>query len=141
MKQFVARHVSLVTSTLSGFDRLVLRGTLLPLVRDRGMFTFLTRAGVRLLDFKNFVVKTSERVKLAALAEVERRGRPERYLDSPKISKEDLARRLLDEHPLDGPGLVCAFKAVEPCMSFEYHRSPDARERGLKLRPRKCLHL
>lgn len=141
MDRFVARHASLVTSTLSGFDRIVLRGTLLPLVQDRGMFTFLTRAGVRLLDFKAFVLKTSERVKQAALAAAERLGRPVRYLDSPKTSKEELARQLLAEHPLDKPGLVCTFKAVEPCMSFEYHRSPDPRERGLKLRPRKCLHL
>jgi hypothetical protein len=47
---------------------------------------------------------------------------------------------LLDEHPV-GEGLVCVFKTVEPCMSFEYHRSPDKTERGLKLRPRKCLHI
>jgi hypothetical protein len=26
-------------------------------------------------------------------------------------------------------------------MSFEYHRSPDPSERGLRLRPRKCLHI
>lgn len=26
-------------------------------------------------------------------------------------------------------------------MSFEYHRSQDKKERGLKLRPRKCLHI
>ena len=141
MDLFVARYASLVTSTLSGFDRLVFRGTLLPLVRDGGMFTFLNRAGVRLLDFKNFVVKTSERVKEAALAAAGRLQRPVRYLESSKTSKEDLARTLLAEHPLDKPGLVCAFKTVEPCMSFEYHRSPDPRERGLKLRPRKCLHL
>lgn len=141
MNLFVARHASLVTSTLSGFDRLVFRGTLLPLVRDGGMFAFLVRAGVRLLDFKNFVVKTSERVKLSALAVAERLGRPVCYLESSRPSKEALAQRLLAEHPLDKPGLVCAFKTVEPCMSFEYHRSPDPQQRGLKLRPRKCLHL
>jgi hypothetical protein len=39
--------------TLSGFDRLVFRGTLLPLMPDHAMFHFLTRAGVRLLDFKD----------------------------------------------------------------------------------------
>jgi hypothetical protein len=42
--------------------------------------------------------------------------------------EEDLARRLLAEHPLDKPGFICAFKAVEPGMSFEYHRSADPRE-------------
>jgi hypothetical protein len=136
---FVARHASVVTSTLSGFDRLVFRGTLQPLVRDRGMFTFLCHAGIRLLDFKSFVVKTSERLKNASLAVAEKLGRPVRYLDSPQISKEDLAQRLLVEHPLDKPGLVCPFKTVEPCMSFEYHRDADPKKRGLKLRPRKCL--
>jgi hypothetical protein len=83
------------------------------------MFAFLKRAGIRLLDFKDFVLKTSQRVKDAALAEAMRRDRPVRYLESSTISKEDLARRLLAVHPLDKPRLVCAFKAVEPCMSFE----------------------
>jgi len=36
---------------------------------------------------------------------------------------------------------VCAFKTVEPCVSFEYHRSKDKNERGLRLRRAKCLHL
>jgi hypothetical protein len=141
VEQFVARHASIVTCTLSGFDRLVFRGTLQPLVRKGGMFTFLCRAGVRLLGFKDFVVKTSERIKDVVLGAAERQGRPVKYLESPKISKEDVARKLLVEHPLDRPGLICVLKTVEPCMSFEYHRSADPGERGLRLRPKKCMHL
>jgi hypothetical protein len=141
VEKFIAHHAAQVSCTLSGFDRLVFRGTLLPLMPDQAMFHFLTRAGVRLLDFKDYVSQTSERVKAAALAEAEQQKRPVLYLESPKTSKEDLAKQLLAEHPLNKPGLVCAFKAVEPCMSFEYHRSPDPKERGLKLRPRKCLHV
>ena len=120
---------------------MVFRGTLLPLMPDRGMFNFLVRAGIRLLDFKDYVSKTSARVKEAVLAEAEKLRRPVEYLESSKTSKEDLAKKLLAKHPLQKPGLVCVFKAVEPCMSFEYHRSPDPKARGLKLRPRKCLHL
>ena len=141
MKSFIARHASVVTSVLSGFDRLVFRGTLMPLVIDRGMHVFLSRAKVRLLDFKNFALRTSERVREAALAEAQRRARPVCYLASSGASKEDLARTLLAQHPLEKPGIVCSFKAVEPCMSFEYHRSQDPQERGLMLRPRKCLHI
>jgi hypothetical protein len=140
MERFVARHRSLVTSVLSGFDRLVFRGTLIPLVRDNGMYTFLKRAGVRLLDFGSFVQRTSERVKRASLLEAQRSGRPVRYVQSSHASKEDLARQLLREYPTER-GLICAMTAVEPCMSFEYHRSQDRGERGLKLRPRKCLHI
>ncbi|HXQ21061.1 MAG TPA: hypothetical protein VN812_05260, partial [Candidatus Acidoferrales bacterium] len=105
------------------------------------MHVFLARAKVRLLDFKHFALRTSERVKEAALAEAERRARPVLYLSSSGASKEDLARQLLAQHPLEKPGLICSFKAVEPCMSFEYHRSPAPQERGLKLTARKCLHV
>jgi hypothetical protein len=140
MKTFISRHSALVTSVLSGFDRLVLRGSLRAL-RNRGIYGFLDRAKVRLLEFGKFAQQTTERVKAAALAEAQECGRPLVYLDSPKTSKEDLARELLQQHPLAQPGLICAFKAVEPCMRFEYHRSPDPSERGLRLQPGKCLHI
>ncbi|MGH2667882.1 MAG: hypothetical protein ACRDH5_01965 [bacterium] len=140
MQRFIARYRSLVTAVLCGFDRLVFRGHLLPLIREGGMFFFLEAAGVRLLDFKNFVLATTERVKKASLAEARKLDRPVRYLDSPTIDKEDLARQLLAEHPVER-GLICVLTALEPCMTFEYHRSPNRDERGLRLRPSKCLHL
>jgi hypothetical protein len=68
----------LITGVLSGFDRLVFRGSLLPLMREGGMFFFLQRAAVRLLDFKDFVTSTSDRVKQAAYAEAAKLDRPVR---------------------------------------------------------------
>ena len=52
-------------------------------------------------------------------------------------------RIAVDGRVLDGASSVdeSLLTAVEPCMSFEYHRSSDVKERGLKLRPKKCLHL
>jgi len=140
MKAFLSHFGSFVTAVLNGFDRIVFRGSLLSLMGDGGMFMFLQQAGVQLLDYKPFVTSTSERVKTAAYEEASAHGRPVRYLQSAATSKEDLARRLLAENPVD-EGLICVLSAVEPCMSFEYHRSADRAERGLKLRPRKCLHL
>jgi hypothetical protein len=140
LDKFIARYRAHITGTLSGFDRLVFRGSLLPLMRDGGMFFFLARAGIPLLDFKRFVSGTSARVKATAFAQAERLGRPVRYLESSRTDKEQLARRLLAEQPIER-GLICVLTAVEPCMSFEYHRSQNKDERGLKRRPRKCLHL
>ena len=140
MEQFIARHRALVSSVLSGFDRLVFRGSLRAL-RNRGIYGFLHRTGVRLLEFGKFAQETTERVKDAALTEAQERGRPVLYLQSPRVSKEQLARDLLRQHPLAEPGLICAFKTVEPCMRFEYHRSPERNERGLHLRASKCLYI
>jgi hypothetical protein len=140
VQKFLARYEPLVSSVLSGFDRLVFRGSLLALVRKGGMQVFLHRAGVRLLEFKDFVRATSQRLEQASLAHAERRRRPIRYLPASSTDKEATARRLLAEFPIK-EGLICVLRVIEPCMSFEYQRSPDRAERGLKLRPRKCLHL
>ena len=91
MNTFVSRFQALVTGVLSGFDRLGFRGHLTPLRFDGGMFLFLKRTGIRLLDFKNYVVATSEAVRDRSLAQAERDHRPVRYLPSSATSKEDLA--------------------------------------------------
>jgi hypothetical protein len=140
VEKFVSRYGSLVTGVLSGFDRLVFRGHLLEIIRDSGMYFFLVAAKIRLLDFKDFVTATTNRLKEASLAEAGKLGRPVLYLDSPKVNKEDLARQVLAQHPVK-EGLICAMTALEPCMTFEYHRSQNRDERGLRLRPGKCLHL
>lgn len=140
MKLFIARYRSAVTAVLSGFDRLVFRGTLLPLVIERGMHRLLSRVGVRLLDFKEYALATSERVTNASLREAVEGHRPVRYLHSAKTDKEALVHQLLQAHPVE-QGLICALRIVEPCMSFEYHRAADPNQRGLRLQPRKCLHI
>lgn len=140
MERFLARYRPSVTGVLCGFDRLVFRGSILGLMREHGMYTFLQRAGVQLVGFKDFVLATSGRLKEASLAEARDQDRPIRHLLSSATDKEAFARQLLQEHPLDS-GLICVLTVVEPCSSFEYHFSQDRSQRGLKLRTRKCLHL
>ena len=140
METFLARYRSSITGVLSGFDRLVFRGSLPALIRKGGMYTFLLRAGVQLLDFKDFVQATSKNLKGASLREAQEHDRPIRHLLSSSTDKEAFARQLLLEHPVD-TGLICVLTVVEPCSSFEYHLSQDRDQRGLKLRARKCLHL
>jgi hypothetical protein len=97
-------------------------------------------AGRQLVDFKNFALETTERVKKASLAEAERKNRPIQYLASSGVDKQELARKILTEDPVER-GLTCVFKVVEPCMTFEYQRSANADQRGLRAVPGKCLHL
>ena len=109
------------------------------LVRKGGMQNFLHRAGVRLLEFKDFVRATSKRLEQASLADAERSQRPIRYLPASSTDKEATARRLLAEFPIE-QALIRVLRIIEPCVSFRYERSTDWNERGLKLQPRKCLH-
>ena len=140
MDKFLSRYRSLVTGVLSGFDRVVFHGILQRLIRRDGMHFLLQDAKVRLLDFKKFALAATEQVKQASLAEAQRNDRPILYLQSPSIAKQELARKVLAENPVE-QGLICVFKAIEPCLTFEYQRSAPGDERGLRLHPGKCLHL
>jgi hypothetical protein len=140
VERFLSRYQSLVTGVLSGFDRVVFHGILQRLMRKAGMWFLLQEANVRLLDFPKYATGITERVKAAALAEAQRNDRPIRYLDTPKVDKQELARKILAENRVE-EGLICVFTAVEPCTTFEYQRSADPAQRGLVPRRSKCLHV
>lgn len=140
MRKFLARHGSHVTGVLSGFDRVVFHGTLQRLLRTLGMYYFLSESGVRLLDFRAYAQKTTAQIRRAAEEEAARLNRPLRYLSKNEHGKDEMARQILASQPVE-EGLICSFTAVEPCMTFEYERSRDRTERGLKLYSGKCLHL
>ncbi len=139
MEKFLSRYRSLVTGVLSGFDRVVFHGILQRLMRHDGMHFLLMDAKVRLLDFKKFALATTEQLKEGSMAEAHRKNRPIEYLQSGD-DKQKRAREILAKNPVE-QGLICVFKAIEPCMTFEYQRSANLAERGLRLHPSKCLHL
>jgi hypothetical protein len=139
MKRFLQRHADQVSGVLSGFDRLRFRGTLRWLAYAEGMRSFLSCVGVLLKDFQRYVQGVTDRIRNAAeeLARTERR--PLIYLNSSAISKEETARGIAQRDAI-GNGLICIFSAVEPCFSYEVHRSRERRLLELRGRPQKCLH-
>ena len=140
MKEFVQRHGSSVIGVLSGFDRLLFRGTLRRIANAAGLASFLRYTGVLLKDFAAHAEALTEQVKAASLAAAEAAGRPVQYLPDPSVRKEDLARAIARRDGVDA-GLVCVLSAVEPCWSFEIHRDRAAKRLVLRARRRRCLHL
>jgi hypothetical protein len=137
---FIQKHSSLITGILSGFDRLVFRGTLRQLAYADGMKQYLWHKKILLKDFGNHVLETTVRVKTAALRAAEESGRPAIYLESGKASKEDLAREIARRDQIRD-GLVCVLTSVEPCSSYDIFRNREAKKLELVPRRRKCLHV
>ena len=140
MHEFIAKHQDKITGTLSGFDRLVFRGTLRSIAHDQGMKRYLWANQVLLKDFGSHVERVSRRLKEASLAETEALGRPVKYLPSSQVSKEEIARRIATQEGIRD-GLVCVLSCVEPCWSFEIHRNREKKKLELEPRYRKCLFL
>ena len=140
MHEFIAKHQDKITGTLSGFDRLVFRGTLRSIAHDQGMKRYLWANQVLLKDFGSHVERVSRRLKEASLAEAEAWGRPMKYLTSSQVNKEEISRGIAAREGI-GDGLVCVLSCVEPCWSFEIHRNRESKKLELKPRYRKCLFL
>jgi hypothetical protein len=140
MREFIARYQEKIAGSLSGFDRLVFRGSLRTIAYLEGMGRYLQRSGVLLKDFGQHVERVTGQLKKAALAEAQREHRPIEYLTSSQVSKEDLARSIADRDGVES-GLICTFKCVEPCRTFDIHRNAEDRKLELVSRQRKCLFL
>ena len=138
VQRFLSRHADKIIGVLSGFDRVVFRGSLRQLSHAEGMRAFLNTRGVLLKDFGAFVESTTARIKAASLAMAVAANRPIEYLSSPAISKEDYARAILRTSPVEN-GLICILKSVEPCMTFEIHRSRERKQLELVKKHGKCL--
>lgn len=133
MQQFIEKYKDQVLGRLSGFDRLVFRGSLrrlnyghwdpaLKAFVATGMEEFLWQNKIRFKDYGRAVSKTSEQVKEASLAMFHRQGLQVRFLSSPRQDKDETARRIAAEESIRS-GPVCALSSLEPSSTFEHRRT------------------
>jgi hypothetical protein len=139
MEQFVAKTRALVHGHLSGFDRMLFRGSLRLLSYLTGMEYFLSRKAILMKDFLDWAETLSKKVAAESAARAEREGRPVQYLASSATDKGQLA---LDMARRDGitEGLIGIFTCVEPCLGYSVYRNRDRKRLDLQIRQRKCLH-
>ena len=138
MNRFVEKYSAKLLGLISGFDRLVLKGTLRPLGYVAGMMNFLYEKEVLLKDFGPYVQEVSEQLKEASQREAKQLGRRNLYLESSQRRKEPIARAIAQEEGIQ-EGLICLLRTVEPCMSYDIYRNRQAQRLELVKRQRKCL--
>jgi len=140
MHEFTAKYADQIQGVLSGFDRLVFRGSLRKIAYPFGMYGYLWANQVPLKEFGAHVNAISERVKEAALRCMQPAGRPVQYLQSSKDNKEEIARAIARKDQIT-QGPVCALTCVEPCWGFDIHRNRETKKLDLVQRSRKCLYV
>jgi len=130
MRQFIEKYNEEIAGVLSGFDRLIFRGSLrrlnygywhseLGLMVASGMQQYLWSNNIRFKDYARHVKAVSERLKTACLRPFHEHKRPITFLRSTKASKEEMARGIAARDKIQS-GLVCAISALEPSPTFEH---------------------
>lgn len=140
MKSFVQRHESKIIGILSGFDRLLFRGTLRRLATANGLAGCLWALGVLLKDFGDWSAQLTAQAREASEQLARDAGRPIIYVNDSSIRKDQLVKEIAARDGIE-QGLVCVLTAVEPCWSYEIHRNRSQKKLQLVSRQRKCLHL
>jgi hypothetical protein len=130
MQQFIEKYGEQIQGVVSGFDRLVFRGSLRRLnygywdrLRGvfiaRGMEEYCWQNKILFKDYADRVKKVSEQLKQQSLQPFREQKIPVVFLRDPKVDKEDMARKMAAEKGIDN-GLVCAISTLEPSPTFEH---------------------
>lgn len=146
MQEFINKYRDEINGTLSGFDRLVFRGSLRRLDYGRwdqnlkalvaqGMEQYLWQNKILFKDYLDYVKSVSQRVKQASVKPFQERGLPVEYLRNPSTDKDAMARQLAASRKLTS-GLVCALSTLELTPSFEHRGTHMVR----RLRPCQVIY-
>jgi len=140
METFLQKHADVVTGALTGFDRLVFRGTLRNIAYAAGLDKYLGVNGLLLKDFGKHAETVSNTLKAAGRRVAEAASRPVQYLQSPKTNKEQVALEIAARDQIT-KGLICILTSVEPCQTFEIRRDRETKHIHLQPARRKCLFM
>jgi hypothetical protein len=104
------------------------------------MDRFLSSQRVLYKDFSAFVQRFSKRVKERAEQIATESDRPVIHLKSPKESKEDFVRQIIERDQITA-GLICVLTCVEPCRTFSVRGDRISNQLRLVVETRQCQYL
>src|ERR1700676_426866 len=130
MQEFINKYGDHINGVLSGFDRLVFRGSLrrlnygywdkkLEAFVAQGMEQYLWQNQILFKDYLDHVKGLSQHVKQNSIGAFEKLGLPTPFLRNPSADKDAMAREIALEKKVES-GLVCALSTVEPSLTFEH---------------------
>lgn len=139
MASFIETFKESIHGILHGFDRVIIKGHIPNFYHRDNFYYFLNKEGVKLKDFKEYVIKTTTSIKDQLELYISASDCYTEYLKKMDISKEAIAKRVAEEKNIT-EGLICALTVVEPCyaLSIDYNRGTQKLEKSTQYR--KCLH-
>jgi hypothetical protein len=141
MDALSGKFASKVNGTITGFDRIVFKGIIRPIMHAAGMESFLVARKVKNKDFKDYAMAQS-RLIVECAEEISKKecGRKVTYIASLNDRKEKLAHERQAESELS-EGLIGVWSCVESCHTFKSAYDPTKTCPTLRAERGKCKHL
>jgi len=141
MDTLLNRFSTKVNSTITGFDRIVFKGMIMPIMHAVGMTSFLVARSVLNKDFKIYAMAQSQViVQSAEEIAMTHCGQGIEFIWSPNVRKETLAHDRQKETGVK-EGLIGIWSCLESCSTFKSTFDPTSTYPMLKVVQSKCKHL
>jgi hypothetical protein len=141
MDTLSSKFNAVVKSVITGFDRIVFKGMLMPIIYAKGMQYFLMTRNVLNKDFKGYAMEQSQ--KIVRSAEALSKSSCDcgiTYISTLKERKEALAHNRQIENGVK-EGLIGIWSCVESCNTFRSTFDPEKKHPTLRNERSKCKHL
>jgi len=141
MDTLLSKFDRYVNSTITGFDRIIFKGMIRPIMYTGGIESFLQRKGVLNKDFKDYAIKQSQIIVESAEAYSQKvLGTGITYISSSNTRKEALAHERQKRNGIE-EGLIGIYACVESCTTFKATFSKTQSYPTLDSIKSKCKHL
>jgi hypothetical protein len=141
MKQFIERFSGLVKGTLSGFDRIVFKGFLLPLMSASGVMSFCRAKSILNKDYKSWMMAQTKMITdHAQQYSLENCGRPIIPLSTWRLRKEEIAHEQQQKLQIS-QGLIGVWSCLEAGSSYRATYSAKTGFPLLQPYQTRCKHL
>lgn len=141
MSSVINKFGTIVKGTLSGFDRIVFKGYLLPLMYEAGVNAFLRSNKILNKEYKPWMMEQTHQLLSDADSYCQQQlGCGISPIKSSKVRKEELARERQEDLGTK-EGLIGIYSAVEACSSYKARFSKTQSFPRIQKEWTKCKHL
>ena len=137
---FIAKISPAIKRVLHGFDRIVFKGSFLPLWIEENVGWWLERKHVLNKDFKPWMLDQTKTIVQRA----ETRAISETGQGVVRLRAADRKEKVAHEHQIErerDSGLIGVYSAIENCQSYRATFAPGATRPAIRKFPTKCKHL
>lgn len=141
MKILIERFVSHVKGCINGFDRIMFKGLIMPLLTGRGAMDFCMANHIKFKDYKSWMMKQTRSIVSSADQYAKANcGSSIIKIPTYRIRKEELARKRQETEGIEN-GLIGVWSCNESCNSYRARYSESNGYPILKPYQTVCKHL
>ena len=130
-----------VNSVITGFDRIVFKGIVRPIMHAAGMTSFLVARSILNKDFKDYAIAQSQAIVMSAEElSIRELGVGVEYIASINTRKDELVRERQKEKGIT-EGLIGIWSCVESCNTFRSTFNTTEKYPLLRSERSRCKHL